>query len=291
MVKTYPFSEILGWSASRYDVFSYCKRKYYYSYYAKFDPEFERSRIDRLKKLTTIPLETGSLTHDIIAAILQRIQKSSEPLNHEKLFNVIRSNTEKACKEKTFFETYYHVMDSIPIEPLAARVQEFVFHFLDSERFGWIRTRSNAHKGQWIIEPEGYGETRIAGLKAYCKVDFLLPDGDEIHILDWKTGKKDPEKHRKQLLGYSLYARDQFNCQQERIKPLVAYLKDGYEEESLILQPGEVAEFETIVKNETEAMYEFNSNTRTNRPKEKEVFTKTTNVAFCNSCEFKELCF
>lgn len=291
MVKTYPFSEILGWSASRYDAFSSCKRRYYYTYYAKFDSEFERSRIDRLKKLTTIPLETGSLTHDIIAAILERIKKSSDPLNTEKLTNVIRSQTDKAVGEKTFFETYYGVMPSIPADLLAARVEEAVDHFVESERFEWIRNRSDVYKKQWIVEPEGFGETRIAGLKAYCKVDFLLPDGDDIHILDWKTGKKDPEKHRKQLVGYSLYACDQFGCSQDRIRPVVAYLKDRYEEEPLELHPGEVAAFETTVKNETEEMYEFNTNIWANRPKDKEVFTKTTNIALCNSCEFKELCY
>ncbi|HIF68834.1 MAG TPA: hypothetical protein EYQ29_05885 [Candidatus Lambdaproteobacteria bacterium] len=61
----------------------------------------------------------------------------------------------------------------------------------------------------WIIELSNYGETRINGLKAYCKVDFLVPMEDELHILDWKTGRKDVQKHRRQLIGYAGWARQE----------------------------------------------------------------------------------
>ncbi|MEY3127310.1 MAG: hypothetical protein RL273_1487, partial [Bacteroidota bacterium] len=52
----------------------------------------------------------------------------------------------------------------------------FIQHqnLIKSERFDWIKARSN--KSDWIIEPYGYGETRIKELKAYFKVDFLLLD-------------------------------------------------------------------------------------------------------------------
>ena len=47
-LKRFDYTPILGWSMTRYDVFSICKRKYYYQYYAKYDPEFPRVRIEAL---------------------------------------------------------------------------------------------------------------------------------------------------------------------------------------------------------------------------------------------------
>jgi hypothetical protein len=35
-VKQFPYTPILGWSMSRFNLFSICKRKYYYHYYNKF---------------------------------------------------------------------------------------------------------------------------------------------------------------------------------------------------------------------------------------------------------------
>ena len=51
-IKKFPFTSILGWSVSRYDIFNNCKRQYYYFYYGKFDKEFPVSKINELKTLT-----------------------------------------------------------------------------------------------------------------------------------------------------------------------------------------------------------------------------------------------
>ena len=52
LLKKFDFTPILGWSVSRYDTFKTCRRRYYYTYYAKFDPEFSADRINRLKQMT-----------------------------------------------------------------------------------------------------------------------------------------------------------------------------------------------------------------------------------------------
>ena len=56
-IKEFEYTAILGWSSTRYDIFSECKRKYYYQYYAKFDKEYQKHNIDFLKGLTSIPME------------------------------------------------------------------------------------------------------------------------------------------------------------------------------------------------------------------------------------------
>ena len=41
-ITRYEYSDILGWSVSRYDKFCLCRRQYYYDYYGKYDAEFPR---------------------------------------------------------------------------------------------------------------------------------------------------------------------------------------------------------------------------------------------------------
>jgi len=74
-IEKFDFTPILGWSITRYDMFTTCKRRYYYQYYAKYDPEIKRAKIDALKKLTSIPLEIGNIVHDTISAVLKRLLK------------------------------------------------------------------------------------------------------------------------------------------------------------------------------------------------------------------------
>src|SRR5688572_23604003 len=176
MNKTYAYSDILGWSASRFDTFEWCKRKYYYAYYAKYDTEFNRAQITKLKLLTSVALETGIIVHEVIANLLKRIQKSNHPLDMDRLRNHISSVVHAALQQKTFSEVYYGETNSVSLEEINQAVTEAIFNFVNSERMEWIMSKTQADRAKWIIEPSGYGETRIAGHKAYCKVDFLLPD-------------------------------------------------------------------------------------------------------------------
>ena len=89
-----------------------------------------------------------------------------------------------------------------------------------------------------MIEPPGYGQTEINGLKAYCKVDFLFPVEDMIYIMDWKTGKADTDKHTKQMIGYSAWASYHFEHAPEKIQPIIAYLKPDYSEGHGARHPG-----------------------------------------------------
>ena len=52
-IKKYAYTPILGWSFSRNEIFSNCKRKYFYNYYAKHDTEFDIEN-EKLKKARNI---------------------------------------------------------------------------------------------------------------------------------------------------------------------------------------------------------------------------------------------
>ena len=294
MLKRFPFSPILGWSVSRFDTFSFCKRKYYYTYYGKFDREIPLAKITQLKNLTTEALSIGSLAHDVIEAILKRLQKSTDVIDETRMKGFVKAQIQKYMLDKVFSEVYYKEKEEIDEAYIIESVFNAVMIFVKSERFEWIRQLPDTSKQQWIIEPDGYGETRIktdrGDLKAYCKVDFMLPDGKDIYILDWKTGKADEFKHRKQLIGYSLFASFHFENKFDRIIPILAYLKDGYSEVIPQISEMDIENFKSDMIGDIGAMQNMNLDIENNTPVAKNEFTLTESEGKCKYCEFRELC-
>jgi len=288
-IKQFEFTPILGWSASRYDTFKTCQRRYYYTYYAKFDPVLSIDRINRLKKMTSIPLEIGNIVHDIIKVLLERFQKTEKQIDSRRFYDYARNLTEQYCK-KPFAEIYYKEINQVNIDDLYENVRLCLSNLLNSQRFMWMLQNAIKKKDRWVIEPPGFGQTVINGLKAYCKVDFLFPVDNDFYIMDWKTGKADTLKHRKQMLGYTAWASFHFDHAPEKIHPVIAYLKPDYSEDTMHISQPDTENFADTVKNETLEMYNFCTDIEDNIPKGKDLFEKTTNTVFCNYCNFRELC-
>jgi CRISPR/Cas system-associated exonuclease Cas4 (RecB family) len=289
MIKKFPYTDILGWSISRYDRFSNCKRQYFYDYYAKYDRDVPLEKIVFLKNLTSGPLEVGNIVHDVIRDALQRFQKSSKPIDKDKFFKYVFNMTEKYCNMKTFFEHYYSG-NLISVQEIYTKVKCILENFLNSSRFLWIVTNAIKQSSQWIIEPSGFGETRINNYKAFCKVDFLFPLDTKIYIIDWKTGKCDDIKHSKQLVGYSLWANYHFGQKAADIVPMLVYLYPNYREKDVKISDASISEFANTVETETKNMYEYLIDIEKNIPKDKKEFSVTYNKFFCKYCNYKEIC-
>jgi CRISPR/Cas system-associated exonuclease Cas4 (RecB family) len=288
-IKKFNYTDILGWSASRYNRFSTCKRRYFYDYYAKFDKDTPLEKIQFLKKLTSRDLETGTIVHDIIRDMLKRYQISTKPLNKGKFFKYSYDITKNYCSSKTFFEHHYN--DEIILIPeIYAKVKNMLDNFLNSSRFAWIEKNAVSKSSEWIIEPEGFGETRINDLKVFCKVDFLLPVDDKIYIMDWKTGKPIKEKHSKQLTGYALWVNYHFGKKICDIIPIIVYLYPQYDEKSVEINNCSIAEFANTVTNETQNMYRYLIDIEQNIPKDKKEFSLSNNKSLCKYCCYKEIC-
>ena len=288
-IKKFEYTAILGWSSTRYDIFSECKRKYYYQYYAKFDKEFQRDRINFLKGLTSIPMEIGNISHDVLKEVLERLKKSTVPIDKQKFEDYVK-NISQASTEKNFFEVHYKVQERIDAEQLFPKTFASLNNFLESERFGWIKGSAISEMDKWIIEPEGYGESRLDGLKLYCKVDFMFPSGEKIIILDWKTGKKNEKKHSKQLVGYAAWASFHLDRKASDIEPIIVYLHPEYEEISLNPTEDELIEYKERIFSETKEMYGYCRNFEENIPLDKEAFPLLEDTAICRYCNYKELC-
>lgn len=289
-IRRFEYTPILGWSVSRYGKFSLCKRQYYYDYYAKYDKVFPRQKIDELKRMTSIPLEIGNIVHHIIKGLLERLLKSEKPIDKTRFLNFAKRKTEELCSSKTFMEIYYNEITNINTDEVFDKIQNSLNNFLNSDRYNWLTKKAISHKENWLIEPSRYGEARMNGMKVYCKVDFLFPLNDDIYIIDWKTGKPDEEKHRKQLLGYVSWSSYHFEKDPTVIIPIIAYLQPSYEEIEMKFTEPDIQSFAIQIKKEREEMYSFCSDVEENVPKDKEEFIKTTSTVVCGYCNYRELC-
>ena len=289
-IKRFDFTPILGWSNTRYDIFISCKRQYYYQYYSKYDPVYKKWQIDSLKQMTSIPMEIGSIVHDVIETLLNRLKKTEEKINEDRFYEYALRKTQEYCRKKEFSELFYMEIDRVDEDEIYDDVKTCLDNFLNSERFTWLSEEAISNKASWIIEPAGYGETRIDGMKAYCKVDFLFPIDDKIYIMDWKTGKKVFEKHSKQLKGYSAWASYHFSKSPNDVIPTIAYLRPKYEENEIVYNEFDLEEFSNQVQNETKEMYSFCKDINENIPEDKEKFVKTPNKLYCDYCNYRKLC-
>jgi len=290
-IKQFPFTPILGWSMSRYNMFSICKRKYFYHYYNKYDLKIPVRLIREMKDLGSIPLVTGIAAHQVIEALLNRLKKASQDVDRVKFMDYAYRTSEHLTKSSQFHEVYYQQIESVSIEDTYPKVELSLENLLESDRYRWLVEEAIETSDDWVIEQGGYGETRMDDMKVYFKVDFLFPIGDLLYILDWKTGKQDPERHRKQLVGYAAWASYHFEVDADHVVPTIAYLRPEYEEVEEVFNEFDLEHFAIQVRAETEEMYEYCRDLEQNIPVDKSEFARIDDRRICSICEFRGLCW
>jgi hypothetical protein len=290
--RRYPYTPQLGWSVSRYHAFATCRRQYYYSYYAKFDREYPLPLITQLKQLTTLPMETGNVVHGAIAAVLQRLLRSPSDIDRGRFAGFVEDRVRARVRSADFAEVYYHEMEAVALPHLLPGVQECLDAFLDSQRYIWVRDEAMrpGHGNEWLIEPEGFGECRIAGRKAYCKVDFAFLVGGQLTILDWKSGRRDEAKHAHQLLAYAAWAVHEQGLLPAQVQTVAAYLRPAYSEVGGQPSTAELEAFVEQMQAQVEQMRACCADPEQNVPLGKEAFAPTESPAVCRHCTFRQLC-
>jgi CRISPR/Cas system-associated exonuclease Cas4 (RecB family) len=244
-----------------------------------------------LKDLTSVPLEIGSIVHDVIETFLLRLQKSDSDIDERRFFSYARQTTVDYFSKKKFIETYYRQTPSLDTDKAHTKIEACLNNFIGSPSYSWIYMKAIMSKENWMIEPDGYGETRLDGMKAYCKMDFLMPVGDEVHIMDWKTGAKDEAKHSAQLKGYAAAAAHNFGMTWDRIFPKIVYLYPSYDEFELRLDRDGYAAFIETIRAQINEMHAFCGNPEENTPLPLSSFPLNPSPSLCRQCRFQELCF
>ncbi|MDR2693390.1 MAG: PD-(D/E)XK nuclease family protein [Chitinispirillales bacterium] len=286
----YPFTPILGWSISRHEVFDKCRRQYFYQYYSKYITDVPQYKVSKLKGLTSVPLEIGNAVHDCMEALLNRLQKSDSRIDEEKFFQFAADKLKEYFSTKSFIEIYYKQEDALDIGAAGEKVRACLSNFIDGPCYSWLYMKAMTNRTGWMIEPAGYGETRLDGMKAYCKMDFLFPVGEDVYILDWKTGAKDQAKHAAQLMGYAAAANSNFSIPWNMIFPKIVYLYPRYDELEIKFSENDLAAYFQTIREQTEAMYALCDNVEQNIPRDMSEFAKSPSPHLCRNCRFQELC-
>lgn len=289
--ETYPYTPVLGWSISRYEVFDKCKRQYFYAYYAKHVPGVPYYKMMLLRDLTSLPLEVGAIVHDVIESFLRRLQKNDSDIDEQRFFQYARQKAEDCFSKKSFIETYYRQTESLAAGKAYEKIDACLKNFIGSPSYSWIFMKALCGRENWMIEPEGYGETRLDGMKAYCKMDFCMPVGGDVYILDWKTGARDGAKHSAQLKGYAAAASHNFGIPWNRIFPKIVYLYPAYDEFELQLDHDGYSAFIEAIRKQTEEMRACCSKAEENIPLPIDAFPMKPTPSACRQCRFQELCF
>ena len=285
----HPYTPQLGWSSTRSETFRSCRRRYFFQYYARYDSELPLARIQRLKGLSSIPMLVGGAVHDVVASLLRRLLRSAAPIDRERFERHVRQTLEAALAGTELMEVHYGQRLAPMGDELLSPAMACLERLLTSERYSWL-VEVLQKDPRYLIEPPGYGEARLQGMKVYAKVDCLIEVGAEVVILDWKTGRQEPAKHLRQLLGYAAWAEDQLKVEAARIRCLAAYLQNSYAEIEKRPTAADLQGLAREVAVEIQQMRGLLRDAERNIPLGKDAFPLTENLGSCRHCQFRELC-
>ena len=211
-----------SWSKSREGTFSECKRRYWFQYYgswggweAQADPRTREIYI--LKQLVSRHVWVGQVVHEAIERTLRNHQASPKPLavDVEEIVGITlnrmrsdfkdsRSGLYRARpKSRGLIEHEYRLPVTDEDWKKAADIAERCLrNFYGSRLYAAIL---ESPRGDWL-EIEEYSSFDLDGVKVHVVLDFSYRQGDEITIVDWKTGGSDEAVNRFQLACYTIYA-------------------------------------------------------------------------------------
>ena len=216
-----------SWSVSRHDCFATCRRRYFYSYYAApEDPE-----IQRLKRLSALPLWAGSVVHETIEKILRthdRLPSEAEQealvrsAVHSQMLGEWRESEAGSLRFRLFEHEY-----AVPVDPedkkiAVGTVMRSLRNFFRSET---LRQAFAAGRERWLTV-EDLVSFKAGDTTVYLRMDLAYRGSDgRVVIVDWKTGRAEGRFNEVQLAGYALCAVEQGWVQEpEEIETELAYL-------------------------------------------------------------------
>jgi hypothetical protein len=216
-----------SWSVSRHDSFESCRRRYFYSYYAaKQDPE-----IQRLKKLSALPLWAGSVVHETIEAFLkEREAVPSETEQQAIIHAAVHGRMLGDWKDSEAGSLRFRLFEHEYQTPVEAEDKKLVVSIVMRSLRNFFKspTLSDAFasgRANWL-SVEDLVSFRVGETEVLLRMDLAYRRRDgRVVIVDWKTGRGEGRFSEVQLAGYALYAaRQGWVRAPEEIETELAYL-------------------------------------------------------------------
>ena len=216
-----------SWSVSRHDSFNSCRRRYYYAYYAaQEDPE-----IQRLKRLSALPLWAGNVVHEAIEGFLKSSDSLPSPEAQEAFVRAavhgeMLANWRESEAAPDGFRLFEHEY-RLPVDPedkkiVVGTVMRSLRNFFRSEL---LREVLELGRERWL-SVEDLVSFQVAGVTVFLRMDLAYRQRDgRVVIVDWKTGRGEGRFNEVQMAGYALYAAQQgWVGEPEELDTQLAYL-------------------------------------------------------------------
>ena len=215
-----------SWSVSRHDAFARCRRRYFYSYYAaNEDPE-----IQRLKKLSALPMWAGSVVHETIETVLKTRDTMPSPDEQEALIRAAvhgqmltewRESEAGSLRFRLFEHEYQVAVDPEDKKILVGTVMRSLRNFFKSPV---LQEALAVGRPSWLTV-EDLVSFEVGGVNVFLRMDLAFRDAQgRVVIVDWKTGRGEGKFSEVQVAGYALYAAEQGWAAPEEIQTELAYI-------------------------------------------------------------------
>jgi CRISPR/Cas system-associated exonuclease Cas4 (RecB family) len=281
-----------SWSVSRHDCFSSCRRRYYYAYYAAVDdPE-----IQRLKRLSALPLWAGSVVHETIEELLKThdtIPSATEQeaiiqaAIHSRMLGEWRESEAGSLRFRLFEHEYRTSVEPEDKKILVGTVMRSLRHFFRSDL---LRALYETGRERWLTV-EDLVSFEVDGITVYLRMDVAFRDREgQVVIVDWKTGRGEGRFNEIQLAGYALYAaRAGWVAAPEEIRTLLAYLAiPRYVQRQVDQKQLDLAQ--AFVRKSAQTMKSLLVDPQQNLAR-RDDFPMCDRPRICQRCNFRRLCF
>jgi CRISPR/Cas system-associated exonuclease Cas4 (RecB family) len=300
-----------AWSWSRHQTFYECPRKLYWQHYGSWggwrsDATLEAALAYRLKRIQTIAMLVGDTFHEELSEILRRRPAAPGPVPAAQLRQDMERRLLRRMREShdrdwerfgnpkeyaILFEDYYGGGVTAEMREAALDDVRACAEGLAASPFG-RRIFNTDPKRLKFIDPREFGRKRVTvdGLLVFASPDLIVADSDaDLHIVDWKTGKRRHKANMAQLAVYGLFVAEQFGTPIERITAHLVYVRAGGHETFDRLSDG-VEEARRNIETYVTDVRSRLTDVERNEAGDMSQFPMTTNLASCRSCNFRELC-
>ena len=216
-----------SWSLSRHDTFATCRRRYFYSYYAsQDDPE-----VQRLKKLSALPLWAGSVVHETIESLLKARDALPSPEEqgalirsavHGQMLGQWRESEAGSLRFRLFEHEYQVQVEPEDKKIVVGIVMRSLRQFFRSEV---LKELFAVGRESWLTV-EDLVSFHVGDVEVFLRMDVAYRDPQgRVVIVDWKTGRAAGRFNEVQLAAYALYASEQgWVTDGQEIRTELAYL-------------------------------------------------------------------
>ena len=304
-----------SWSYSQFNMFTECKRQYFYDKYWSVLPDEIKWEAWRLKYMTSLPMLKGTCVHYALKRCILDYKQDGRHHSLNDAIYLFKKNFREKYNESFYghwknpkkfgkkmqevcilFEHYYNIKDTL--EKAQATEEEGVLAITKLwESPIWKRIFFTPYDDFLTIDEENFPNFNLThnylpakyenfkDITVYSVIDLALKYNNTVRIIDWKTGRRTPG-NKLQLAVYALYANYTWKYEIDKIKFYLCFLGSKTEicQEEINI-PTLKSCYDIILSSYKEMVELFNFGNPSI-----DDFPKCESDFRCENCRFRALC-